>query len=295
MRLVCPNCGAQYEVADDVIPESGRDVQCSNCGHTWFEQKEGAPVQDEVEMPVPAHQELEPEPQPEPEPAPEPEMEEVEEPAPAAEPAPSDLDPTVAEILQQEADREEAARAAERGAAIESQTEMGLDEAAEAQREQESKERIAKIKGEEAEANIAAVAAAAAASRKEMLPDIEEINSTLRSSEERGETVDPEPEVIEEAKKRGFKAGFMTVILILLILLIVYMLADWIISALPAAEGPLNSYTDIVDEGRLWLDGQVEALRDSMQSAVDETVPPDATDTTVEPTETDDTTATESN
>ncbi|OOY19244.1 hypothetical protein BMI86_15570 [Thioclava sp. DLFJ5-1] len=37
MRLVCPNCGAQYEVDDAVIPDGGRDVQCSNCGHGWFQ------------------------------------------------------------------------------------------------------------------------------------------------------------------------------------------------------------------------------------------------------------------
>ncbi|KEP71448.1 hypothetical protein DL1_06530 [Thioclava dalianensis] len=37
MRLVCPNCGAQYEVDDAVIPENGRDVQCSNCAHSWFQ------------------------------------------------------------------------------------------------------------------------------------------------------------------------------------------------------------------------------------------------------------------
>jgi predicted Zn finger-like uncharacterized protein len=37
MRLVCPNCGAQYEVDDRVIPESGRDVQCSACGHAWYQ------------------------------------------------------------------------------------------------------------------------------------------------------------------------------------------------------------------------------------------------------------------
>ncbi|WP_297341065.1 zinc-ribbon domain-containing protein, partial [Pseudophaeobacter sp.] len=41
MRLTCPNCGAQYEVPDDVIPDEGRDVQCSNCGDTWFQQASG--------------------------------------------------------------------------------------------------------------------------------------------------------------------------------------------------------------------------------------------------------------
>ncbi|PIE06811.1 MAG: hypothetical protein CSA74_10105 [Rhodobacterales bacterium] len=37
MRLVCPNCGAQYEVDDRVIPEGGRDVQCSSCGDAWYQ------------------------------------------------------------------------------------------------------------------------------------------------------------------------------------------------------------------------------------------------------------------
>ncbi len=49
MRLVCPNCGAQYEVPDDVIPTTGRDVQCSNCGHTWFENP-GASAEAEAEI-----------------------------------------------------------------------------------------------------------------------------------------------------------------------------------------------------------------------------------------------------
>src|SRR3990167_3607508 len=37
MRLVCPNCDAEYEVDASVIPQSGRDVQCSNCGTAWFQ------------------------------------------------------------------------------------------------------------------------------------------------------------------------------------------------------------------------------------------------------------------
>ena len=37
MRLICPNCDAEYEVDDAAIPSSGRDVQCSGCGHAWFQ------------------------------------------------------------------------------------------------------------------------------------------------------------------------------------------------------------------------------------------------------------------
>jgi predicted Zn finger-like uncharacterized protein len=42
MRLVCPNCNAQYEVDPAVIPEEGRDVLCSACGHAWFQHSEAA-------------------------------------------------------------------------------------------------------------------------------------------------------------------------------------------------------------------------------------------------------------
>ncbi|PSL20197.1 zinc-ribbon domain-containing protein [Shimia abyssi] len=50
MRLTCPNCGAQYEVPDDVIPQAGRDVQCSNCGDTWFQAHPDAeaPVEEDA-------------------------------------------------------------------------------------------------------------------------------------------------------------------------------------------------------------------------------------------------------
>ncbi|WP_235602498.1 zinc-ribbon domain-containing protein, partial [Sulfitobacter pontiacus] len=47
MRLICPNCDAQYEVPDEVMPSSGRDVQCSNCGQTWFQHHPDFPPLDE--------------------------------------------------------------------------------------------------------------------------------------------------------------------------------------------------------------------------------------------------------
>ena len=36
MLIKCPNCNAQYEVPNDIIPATGRDVQCSSCSKTWF-------------------------------------------------------------------------------------------------------------------------------------------------------------------------------------------------------------------------------------------------------------------
>ena len=35
MRLVCPRCGAQYEIDAEAIPARGRDVECSACEHVW--------------------------------------------------------------------------------------------------------------------------------------------------------------------------------------------------------------------------------------------------------------------
>ena len=35
MRLICPTCAAQYEIADDAIPPEGREVECSACGTGW--------------------------------------------------------------------------------------------------------------------------------------------------------------------------------------------------------------------------------------------------------------------
>lgn len=93
MRLVCPNCDAKYEVPEDAIPETGRDVQCANCGHAWFQMRraaEVAPVVAPVAAPVVPPVAAPPAPAaepvvapPAPEPAPEPEP--VVEPEPVAE------------------------------------------------------------------------------------------------------------------------------------------------------------------------------------------------------------------
>ena len=46
---MCPNCDAEYEVDASAIPESGRDVQCSNCGHAWFQQHPELEAEQEAE------------------------------------------------------------------------------------------------------------------------------------------------------------------------------------------------------------------------------------------------------
>ncbi|WP_052175148.1 zinc-ribbon domain-containing protein, partial [Paracoccus sanguinis] len=79
MRLVCPRCGAQYEIDAEAIPARGRDVECCACEHVWRAYPAGFD--------------------------------------PAARPALSrPLDESVIEILRGEAARELEARAAEREA-----------------------------------------------------------------------------------------------------------------------------------------------------------------------------------
>ena len=289
MRLICPNCDAQYEVVDDVIPAEGRDVQCSNCGQTWFQhhpdhapeveeddpadlppdlaEPDDAPVADEERTepvpPTPPAPDLDPEPEPEPEPQPE----------PASEPALQQrrVDPEVADILREEAEREAQARAAD---PIETQPDLGLAAAdSESERRaQQARERMARLRGEEptaADATEAAATAAAIGSRRDLLPDIEEINSTLRSSGDREPTVaDPSPDMVETPPKRGgFRRGFLMMVVLGLILGAIYVFAPQIAQAVPQADPYLSAYVAQVDVLRSWLDGQVSKLLQMLDAA----------------------------
>ncbi len=258
MRLICPNCGAQYEVADDVIPEDGRDVQCSNCGNTWFESRGASDVEDAfAEIPDAPSQGTD-----------DPDIswpEEEETPAPEAAPQRQELDPAIADILREEAAREAQARQREAEAAVESQPDLGLDAAAAApdQRSQEAQRRMASRKGEDVEAGSVPVAESAA-SRRELLPDIEEINSSLRSDSERGTPNAAIPEEVVIKKRRGFRVGFFGVLLIFAILTVLYVFAAQIGAMVPSLADPLSDYVAAVDSLRIWIDVKLQSLLAAM-------------------------------
>ncbi len=42
MRLICPKCDAQYEIDSALLPEGGCEVECSSCGHIWFQSQPAA-------------------------------------------------------------------------------------------------------------------------------------------------------------------------------------------------------------------------------------------------------------
>ncbi len=321
MRLICPNCGAQYEVPDDVIPTSGRDVQCSSCGHTWLETP-GASAAAEADVPAESSTSVrdtlrkataevaEPAP-PEPSasgnysgsiddafadispteplvnlPDTTTDFESAEgEETPTTAPRRRPVDVSVSEILKEEAAREVAARRNEMGAALEQQEDLGLPEAHPAAPPRQARptetERLVRDMQRDSEAEVkaskdvedhtsqAAVAATvtSAGSRKELLPDIEEINSSLRSNAERGDRMIPEPEEVEEEQRRGFRFGFLSVLVVILVLTGIYIFAPQLSKAVPSMAGALDSYVAGVDAARIWLDIKVQALLEAIRPA----------------------------
>jgi predicted Zn finger-like uncharacterized protein len=274
MRLICPNCGAQYEVDDSLIPDGGRDVQCSNCGHAWFQRPAHLDTElaDELEVEPAPEDEVEDE-RPAAEPArpehraaadetdaeagedpadAEPEDSGFEEPAPPLPGPRPTMDDSVRQVLAEEAERE--ARARRQEAAIETQGELGLE--ASPKSSGGLRDRVARMRGMDAAdeaAETSAAATATAASRRDRLPDIDEINSTLRSAEERDQEALAEP--AEPPRRGGFGTGFTLVVILALLAVLVYAFADRIATALPATAPALDAYVHWADGLRAWLDG----------------------------------------
>lgn len=280
MRLICPNCGAQYEVPDDVIPDAGRDVQCSNCGNTWYqhhpdndpelrEELIASGLEPETtagEMPE-AETEAEEEAPPDPEPEPDPEPAEPT----AQSPQRRSLDPSIAEVLREEAEREARARAAEGG--IETLPDLGLGEPEEEadRRARQVRERMARMKGLPDDPGPLPEVAAddTPVSRRDLLPDIDEINSSLRAASDRrpAKATDHElpgemerPETTVANGKSGFRRGFALALLLTALLWAAYSFAPRISAQVPALEPTMTRYVAIVDQGRALLDEQVRKL-----------------------------------
>lgn len=348
MRLTCPNCGAQYEVPEDVIPPEGRDVQCSNCSSTWFQAHRDFDADAEANLDVPApdaewtpevddasafeadeekaieapvetdavtmtadatdealaaavkaavrrarpdhiqqapveDEEIEEAPEAEPGKAddfeselgaaleedhsetPEPEYDdepELEDPEDAEEaPQRRELDPSVADVLREEAALEAARRAEE--TSLETQTDLGLDEPVDdaAKRARQARERMARMRGVSADEMDAPQEPVPANSRRELLPDIEEINSTLRSTEDRPADEQPDGRpTVSQRRAGGSRIGFALAILLIAGGIYVYSKPDQVSQSIPQSERYVAAYVNAVDNGRLKLDAQMTKL-----------------------------------
>lgn len=261
MRLICPNCDAEYLVDDAAIPDTGRDVQCSNCGHAWFQLRpevEAMLAQEEALFGAveagPAASAA-----PTPTPTPTPAVETV------SEPVRRNLDESILSVLREEAEREAAARRAE-APRIEAQVEMGLPEpspAPAAGLTDATARRLARLKGLDPDARP--VPPPKPGSRRELLPDIEEINSSLKPTQR--PVLDEDGEEISSANtSSGFRSGFLLMLILAAALVAAYVMAPKIAQQFPSAEGAMTAYVAQVDAARLWLDGVLRGLTEQLQS-----------------------------
>ncbi len=237
MRLICPNCDAQYDIADDVIPDGGRDVQCSSCAHTWFQTDKPRVAGRSPDQTKPSGAPSQPE-------------------APKRQP----LQSSIADILREEAGREHDVPAPTADAkAPPAKDEGGADP-------DETRKRIAQMteanSGSPAAIAAAATGAVATGANLRTVPGIDEINASLRARAEASDTSGlTEDEKHEVVKRRGFRRGFFFVLLILAILIGPYFFVDEIVSYLPQLEGAMTSYVEVVNQIRVWLDAQVQMIQ----------------------------------
>jgi len=327
MRLACPNCDAKYEVPDDAIPEAGRDVQCSNCGHAWFqlrpEQEVAAedeaalygddlPVGDDAEPgvaavaavaapvapppPLPDEPDttaaavaalmagsdpvaaVPPPPPRRPAPPGDEDFEDDDPPSVVPMSAAPPLDDSVLSVLREEAEREAEARRAEaqraeaRRVEAENQAQTQTDPVAAAPVEAPAitptQRRLAMLRGEDPDAPPPEPAKPAA--RRDLLPDVEEINSTLQP----GENL-PDPDAMVDAlpdltrARFSFRTGFLLTIFLLAVAAVVYVAAPSIAEMIPAMREPLAGYVAFVDGLRIWLDGLMNAATEALSFTSD--------------------------
>ncbi|WP_145104856.1 zinc-ribbon domain-containing protein [Cereibacter sediminicola] len=262
MRLICPNCDAQYEVSDDAIPPEGRDVQCSNCGHGWFHRPVSLTPASEAEHPVPLA--------PPPEAAP---------PSPASVPHPAAPLPPLPDEEEEDAGFPEPAPVAPPSRSLD----KGLLAVLREEAELAARQREAEVTGPPAmrpePAPEPAPSAAPAAPpppepalaepmprpRRDLLPDIEEINSSLRSNAARpAEDLLPAPAPVRPSRA-AHRAGFFLMIFAALMLALAYVMAPRIAAEIPGAEPALRRYVAGVDEARLLLDRLLRAAADQLR------------------------------
>lgn len=279
MRLVCPSCGAQYEVDDRVMPENGRDVQCSNCGHAWFQL---APSSEASEK---AEEEATPSPFDNVDEMDEEVTEVSDEPVEAetSEPDLTDdddqtedggddatsmparqLDDDVRSILQEEAERERKARDDERES-LETQTDLGLDEAPGAGSD-DTKRNFADVEPTDQDERPLTTDDLR---RRDALPDIEEINSTLDAPA--GESGSTAIDAIDEeaVSPNGFRRGYIMVIVLACLLAILYIYAPAIGERIPAIQPMLDQYVEIADRVRVGLEEMMRSAIGKMQGLID--------------------------
>lgn len=241
MRLTCPNCDAQYMVPDDAIPETGREVQCSNCANTWFQPY------DAHSRPTTGADDMAQSDEPD---ARQPDTGH-------AAPPQREIDPAVASLLREEAERERRARAAaQKGLQAKTNPSLSDEPLHTSDAMEQAPPRVGRASAAQDEGSPASTA------RPSLYPDIDEVKAAP------AQEPDPQPAApafVSYSKaspapaRRGFWRGFLLAVLIALAMLLIYVFAIPLADMLPPLDGLLADYVALVDGVRQWLDAQVTA------------------------------------
>jgi predicted Zn finger-like uncharacterized protein len=304
MRLSCPNCDAQYEVDAAAIPSAGRDVECSNCGNIWFQRypdamppgsdagrggAERRPAAADIRPPGPALA------------APSnaeagegwlvpradadlpigwpPGGRSGETMSPTAGSGQAlrrhVLDDTVLSVLREEAAREAAARRAEMppggyvfsGAAPPpASAPMAMPAAPVPPSVPELGTQVSDYSDKATVSEPERPVEVRPVSRVQMLPNIEEISSTLRAIDEprsakkprkrrkpRGRVDERDFRSRGQVDERGFRSGLTLMLGIVALLIALYVFAPRVTAALPASQGFVQGYVNLIDRTRLGM------------------------------------------
>lgn len=270
MRITCPKCGAIYEIDADLVPASGRDVQCSACSHVWSESPPRAADAAEAAGAEAAGAETPPD-------TPDESDEAPRETAGGDGPARSRPDEDTLRILREEAAREVAKRRGGGGdytaeAAPEPEPSpredaRGVAPLTRPDREEEPRaapaDRLsAPVRGTPAPAGEGARRRSEQSG--DLLPDVDEINSTLAGPARRAP--DREGDGGTAPAAGGFLSGFVWVLAIAIVVAAAYVAAPWIAERLPALEGPLAGLVGAVNAARDWLGTRLDLLSEAISA-----------------------------
>ena len=219
MRLVCPSCDAEYEIARTAIPRSGREVECSNCGHGWFQAFTDLRI-DEAALNAP---------------------DDRPEATPPTDP-PRPMDDAVLDVLRQEAAREVQARLAEAGqSGLETQTEMPLAPTGGGADHLQSLKAAAELPS----------ASVPPRPRRDLLPAIDEVDAALNQSPA-AQVPTTAAEALPKIQPSPFVRAVLFVILIGAIALALYVFAPLIAQKVPSLAQTCADYVAAVDRGLHW-------------------------------------------
>ena len=274
MRLICPNCNAQYNVADDAIPQGGRDVQCSSCEKTWFQTRKSRILSREVSRivstPAPpaakstsrdasAHDT----PQGANSTKDGPEHEPV-----TDKPRHRQIDPSVANILRKEAARSHGVTDYSAG---------GTSKRRETSPEvvAETRKRIAQFTEVEGSAPASAsqggtsMSGSGAKPDPRSVPEINEINAALRG---RAEAKDgsglTELDKHNAARRQGFRRGFLIVLILMGAIVLPYVYAEQIVAQMPELSGYMATYVAVIEQLRVSLNAFTGGIIETVSNLI---------------------------